>query len=91
VNITTQALENREHVRRLLEKKPPQFAAVLKSAERELSCPICLGTVAGRQLPAMGNPRGSLSLDEALRRAVRAWLSTKAARCGSDSYGVTQP
>jgi len=52
VAVTTQALENRKYVRLLLAEKQPQFAAALKSVERELSCPFCLGTLAGRQPPS---------------------------------------
>jgi hypothetical protein len=36
-SITDQARENREYVRRLLEKKQPEFAALLESVDWELS------------------------------------------------------
>ena len=42
-NITGQAEENREYVRRLLKEKQPGFAAVLESVVRELACQMCPG------------------------------------------------
>jgi hypothetical protein len=38
-------MDNRYYVRRLLKEKQPQFAALLEAAERQLSCPVCAGTV----------------------------------------------
>jgi len=40
-NITAQARENREYVRRLLKERQPDFAAVLESVVRELACQMC--------------------------------------------------
>lgn len=72
-----QALENRAYVRGLLEKKQSEFAAVLKSVERELSCSICPDAVACRRLPVLGtrcpgNPQGELGLAEASYRDFRS-------------------
>jgi hypothetical protein len=36
--MTDRVQENREYVRRLLEEKQPDFAAVLESVEQELCC-----------------------------------------------------
>ena len=43
MNITDQARENSEYVRRLLGERQPAFAAALESVDRKLSCPSCLG------------------------------------------------
>jgi hypothetical protein len=47
VIVTGPARENRRYVRGLLKEKQPEFAAVLESIKKELSCPVCQGTVAG--------------------------------------------
>jgi hypothetical protein len=49
VIVTNPARENRRYVRGLLKEKQPEFAAVLESADQELSCPVCQGTVAGHR------------------------------------------
>jgi hypothetical protein len=50
VIVTDPARENRRYVRGLLTEKQPEFAAVLESIKKELSCPVCQGTVAGYRL-----------------------------------------
>jgi hypothetical protein len=47
VIVTGLARENRRYVRGLLKEKQPEFAAVLESIKKELSCPVCQDTVAG--------------------------------------------
>jgi hypothetical protein len=49
VIVAEPARENRRYVRGLLKEKQPEFAAVLESIKRDLSCPICQGTVAGHR------------------------------------------
>ena len=45
-NVTGQAQEDREYVRRLLKERQPDFAAVLESVVRELACQMCPSTAA---------------------------------------------
>ena len=42
-DITGQAQDNREYVRRLLKERQPDFAVMLESVVRELACPRCPG------------------------------------------------
>jgi hypothetical protein len=43
MNISSQAQDNREYVRRLLKERQPDFAVVLESVVRALSCQMCRG------------------------------------------------
>jgi hypothetical protein len=44
---TFQARRNSEYVRRALEEKQPEFAALLELLEAELACPVCRVTDRG--------------------------------------------
>lgn len=68
-NVANRALENREHVRRLLKDKQPRFAAMLESAEQELACRCSLGPAGTRQLPVVSSQAGSVSRGDGLRRS----------------------
>jgi hypothetical protein len=68
-NAANRALENREHVRRLLKDKQPQFAAMLESAEQEMACRCSMSPAGNRQLPVVSSQAGSLSRGDGLRRS----------------------
>jgi hypothetical protein len=45
VAIADRAQENMNYVRALLKTNQPEFAALLERTERELTCPVCGGTL----------------------------------------------